>query len=161
MTGEKSINNSVLFICAANQCRSPMAMVLFKDFIAKIGENLESWRIESAGLWAVSGYPATKDAAHVISEMGLDLSNHQSQPITESLLKGFNLILCMEREQSSFIKRNFPTAMNKVFFLSEMADQDQDIIDPYGSAQNTYSSTANEILYFLQKGYLKILKLSK
>jgi protein-tyrosine-phosphatase len=152
---------SVLFVCAANQCRSPMAMVLFKEMVAKKGENLDDWRIESAGIWAITGYSATKDAILAISEMGLDLLDHHSQPVTESLLNGFNLILCMENDQVRFIKSNFPTAKNRIFLLSEMADQEQDIWDPVGHSLNSYKDTANEIHEYLIKGFSKIIQLSK
>ena len=156
-----TLKNSVLFVCSANQCRSPMAMVLFKDLLTKNEEKLEDWRIESAGIWASTGFPATKETALVIQGMGLDLLDHRSQPITESLLDGFNLILCMTNDQVNFIKRNFPTAKDRVFLLSEMADQDQDILDPVGHPQNAYKNTANEILDFLEKGFSKIIQYSK
>lgn len=158
---ESEYKKSVLFVCAANQCRSPMAMILFKDLVGKSGEKLEAWRIESAGIWAVTGYPATNDASLVISEMGLDLIDHRSQPVTESLLDEFKLILCMENDQVKFLKRNFPAAKDKVFLLSEMADQDQDIWDPVGHSLNAYKDTANEILGFLKKGFSKIIRFSK
>jgi len=156
--GKSELKKSVLFVCAANQCRSPMAMVLFKDMAAKRGEKLEDWRIESAGIYAITGYPATKDAIIAISEMGLDLLDHRSQPVTESLLDKFNLILCMENDQVNLVKRNFPNARDRIFLLSEMADQDQDILDPVGQSQNTYKDTANEILGYLKKGFSKILR---
>ena len=138
-----------------------MAMVLFKDMIAKSEEKLKDWRIESAGIWAVTGYPATKDAALVISGMGLDLLDHRSQPITESLLEKFNLILCMENDHVNFIKRSFPSSKDRVFLLSEMADQDQDILDPVGHPHNAYKDTANEIHEYLIKGFSKIIQLSQ
>jgi protein-tyrosine-phosphatase len=152
---------SVLFVCAANQCRSPMAMILFKDLIAKSEENLIDWQIESAGIWAANGYPATKDAAFVITSMGLDLLDHRSQLVTESLLNRFNLILCMENDQVNYINRIFPTARDKVFRLSEMADQKKDILDPVGHPQYAYKHTANEILEYLKNGFSKIIQLSK
>ena len=110
-------SKSVLFVCYANQCRSPMAMILFKDLVARSEEKLVEWRIESAGTDALTGYPATKDAAFVISEMGLNLHDHRSQPITGSLLNGFNLILCMENDQIDTLKQSFPTAKKKSFSL--------------------------------------------
>lgn len=159
--GKLELKKSVLFVCAANQCRSPMAMVLFKDMAAKEGEKLEDWRIESAGIWAVTGYTATNFANLVMSEMGLDLYDHRSQPVTESLLDEFNLILCMENDQVKFIKRNFPKAKDRIFLLSEMAEQDQDIWDPAGHSLAAYKNTANEILELLEKGFSKILQFSK
>jgi protein-tyrosine phosphatase len=152
---------SVLFVCAANQCRSPMAMVLFKNILDKRTEKREDWQVESAGIWAVSGYSATSNANLVMSEMGLDLNDHRSQPVTESLLGRFNLILCMENEHVNFIKRNFPDLKEKIFLLSEMAGQDSDIWDPAGFSLDAYKDTANEILELLKNGSSKIFQLSK
>ncbi|MGB9521787.1 MAG: low molecular weight phosphatase family protein, partial [Anaerolineales bacterium] len=45
---------SVLFVCTANQCRSPLAQGLFQ--LALNGQ-LSGWRIDSAGTWAVNGLP--------------------------------------------------------------------------------------------------------
>jgi len=160
-TGKSELKKSVLFVCAANQCRSPMAMVLFKDMVAKKEEKLEDWRIESAGIWTVTGYSATDFANIVMTEIGLDLLDHRSQPVTESLLDKFNLILCMENDQVNFIKSNFPKAKDRIFLLSEMAEQDQDIWDPAGHSLVAYKDTASEILGLLEKGFSKILQFSK
>lgn len=42
---------SVLFVCTANMCRSPMAMVLFRRRLDQAGL-ASGWRVESAGAWA-------------------------------------------------------------------------------------------------------------
>ena len=93
--------------------------------------------------------------------MGLVLHDHRSQPVTESLLDEFNLILLMENDQVKFVKRNFPKAKDKIFLMSEMAEQDQDICDPAGHSLDAYKNTANEILGLLEKGFSKILQYSK
>jgi len=154
------MTKNVLFVCTANQCRSPMAMVLFKDLIARSEEKENNWQIGSAGVRGVSGLPATREAILVMSEMGLDLLNHRSRPITESLINEFNLILCMKKDHVDSIKQDFPTAKNKVYLLSEMADQDQDINDPVNLPMDAYRHTVSEILDFLKKGFSKIVKLS-
>ena len=41
----------ILFVCTANQCRSPMAAGLFQRQIEQAGE-AERWQIASAGTWA-------------------------------------------------------------------------------------------------------------
>jgi hypothetical protein len=67
----------------------------------------------------------------------------------------------MEKEQVNFIKRNLPTGKDRIFLLSEMADQDQDILDPVGHPHNAYVDTANEILEYLINGYSKIFQLAQ
>lgn len=159
--GEAGNKGSVLFVCAANQCRSPIAMIIFKDLITRKNENPEDWRIESAGVWAVSGYSATDFAHRTMKELGLDLADHRSQPVTESLIDKFNLILCMENDQVNFLKRNFPDSKEKVFLLSEMTGQNLDIRDPVGYSLDDYKNTAVDILLLLEKGYSKIFRLSE
>jgi protein-tyrosine-phosphatase len=73
---------SILFVCSANQCRSPMAEALFKDLVRERGEENE-WRVESAGVWAYAGAPATENAQLAMQKRGLDLSQHRSQPATD------------------------------------------------------------------------------
>jgi protein-tyrosine-phosphatase len=156
-SGEK---RSVLFVCTANQCRSPMAMVLFIDFLARQGEQEKDWRIESAGIWAGKGNPATDLAIKAMEINGLDLSNHHSQPVTELLLNEFNLTLCMENEHKSFLKQNYGFINNKIFLLSEMANEVKEIWDPVGTSLELYLNTINEMLNFLENGFPLIKELS-
>lgn len=154
-------NRTVLFVCAANQCRSPMAMALFSDLVARRGLRPEKWRIKSAGIWAINGYSATDFAIQTMKEMKLDLDGHHSQPVTESLLEENKLILCMEKEQVTFLKFNFSNHDGKVFLLSEMAGEENDILDPVGYSLQAYKTTANKILNYLEKGLQNILKVTE
>ncbi len=136
-------------------------MMLFRDFIARQNLQPDNWRIESAGIWAISGYSATDFAIRTMQDLDLDLRNHLSQPATESLLDEFNLILCMENDQVSFLNRNFPNKKERIFLLSEMAGIQKEIWDPAGYSLDAYQETAKEILVFLEDGFSKILNLSK
>ncbi|HUV16269.1 MAG TPA: low molecular weight protein arginine phosphatase [Pelolinea sp.] len=150
-------SHSILFICTANQCRSPMAEVLFKDLVSRKDRG-EDWNIESAGCWARPGIPATDAAILVMVNRGLDLSEHASQPVTEALLEQFDLILCMETEHKQFIQRNFPSVRENTFLLSGMVGEKREIWDPVGMSLIDYEETANEILDILEKGFAKIIR---
>lgn len=160
---KKDLENkkSILFVCTANLCRSPMAMALFRDLVSRQNAQPVNWRIESAGILAVEGYSATDFAIRTMKDLGLDLSDHLSQPATESLLDEFNLILCMESEHVSFLQCNFPGIKDKVFLLSEMAGKVEDVWDPVRQPLAAYKETAEKILAFLEGGFSKITKLSK
>jgi protein-tyrosine-phosphatase len=87
---------SVLLVCTANICQSPIAEVLFKAFIKSLGQSEAEWRIESAGVFASPGHPATTLAQEAVAELGLDLSKHKSQMVTKELVQSFQLVLTME-----------------------------------------------------------------
>jgi protein-tyrosine-phosphatase len=88
---------SVLFVCSANQCRSPMAEVLFEALLEERGDR-DDWRVESAGVWAYNGARATTNAQRAMENRGLDLRAHTSQPAERTLLKQFDVIVVMEQE---------------------------------------------------------------
>ncbi len=156
-----SLKHAVLFVCSANQCRSPMAMALFSDLVRKDHKNADDWRIESAGCWAISGLPATSSAITAMRSLGLTLDDHRSQSVTESLLDQFKLVLCMETEHKSTLRRNYPAQAGKIYLLSEMAEIEEEIDDPVGCSIQTYQATVHEISRYLQTGYPRICQLTE
>ena len=92
--------HSVLFVCAANICRSPMAMGLFS---AQVLPAASDWQIASAGIFAPPGYPAAQNTLAVLKQRGIDLSQHRSSQITREMVETYNLILTMERGQKEAI----------------------------------------------------------
>ncbi len=138
-----------------------MAMALLLDLIEKKGQKLDDWKISSAGCWAVSGLPATSKAAEAILTLGLNLEEHRSQPVTESLLEEFKLILCMEFEHRNCLKRNFPYTAARVYLLSEMMGIEKEIDDPISLSLGVYQNTIEEIMGYLEPGFEKIVQLTK
>jgi len=137
-----------------------MAMALFSDLANQNSEKPDQWRIESSGCWAVAGMPATQTAITAMNARGLNLENHRSRSITESLLDQFKLILCMEFDHKISLQRNFPFCRQRIFLLSEMVNKDTEIQDPVGLPLEIYQKTADEMLDILQKGFEKIKRLS-
>ena len=160
MAGEPTRARSVLFVCSANQCRSPMAETLFRELVQKQNPSNFEWRIASAGCWASTGQPATATAVEAMRLRGLDLSEHRSQPVTEALLAAFDLILCMQYDHKATLRRNYPQAAERVFLLSEMSGEEQEIWDPVGYPLDLYQAAADEIMDYLSSGYEKILRLT-
>ena len=67
---------NVLFVCTGNTCRSPMAAALFNKIAVE--KDLDV-RIESAGLFANDGEPASENAVAAMKDYGVDLSEHVSE----------------------------------------------------------------------------------
>jgi len=157
-SGEKY---SVLFVCTANQCRSPMAEVLFKEFLKSQGQDAGNWRLESAGVHASQTSPATSYAQEVVAEIGLDLSEHQSQAVTKDLVTSFRLVLTMEKWQRQLMRQLYPDISDRVLLLSQVVGIEKDIIDPIGMSINDYREILKEIQSYFEQGWKNILQLAK
>ena len=149
--------HSILFVCTANQCRSPMAMALMRKRLEDEGMAPE-WVVESAGTWAMEGITATDNAIEAMREQDLDLESHRSRGVTEEMLDYFDLVLVMVGNHKEALNVEFPQYADKVFLLSEMVGGDWDLEDPVGGPLEEYRETAKVIGEALEEGWEKIIE---
>lgn len=112
----------ILIVCVGNVCRSPMAAAMLK-------QQQPTLTIASAGLNALVGEPADTHAIAVMDEVNIDVRAHRAQQLTDNLMQQFDLVLCMSKEQASWIKQHWPMHRGKVYRLGHWINQD--IKDPY------------------------------
>ena len=148
---------SVLFVCTANICRSPMAMAILRSIV---GGRAEKWRIESAGTWAIEGMPSDPKTQNVLSERGLDIRSHRSRAVSKDLVNSFDLILTMEQGHQEALQIEFPSAAEHIYMLSELIGLRQNIGDPIGGTIADFQKTADEIEHLLTDGFETILRLT-
>ena len=149
---------SVLFICAANICRSPMAMGLMR---LQIKNTTEEWSIHSAGIWSDNRYPAAVNTQIVLGEYGMDISTHRSTLVSRDLLNEYALVLVMEANQKEILRLSFPEFASRIFLLSEMVDENFDIVDPVGGSLNDFRYTASVIEELLVNGFERLKELAE
>lgn len=135
---------NILFVCTGNTCRSPMAAGLMNKIA--IEEDLDV-RIESAGLFAAEGSPASDEAIEAMKKYDVDLSDHRAKQITPELIEKSDIILTMTAAQKMLLAE---VAADKTYTLCEYAGTEGDIADPFGGDLEEYEEVAQMIYFALQ-----------
>lgn len=144
----------LLFVCTGNTCRSPMAQMIMQQHLAARLQipptELEDrgLLIMSAGIAAMAGGRATDEAVEVMAERGWDLRGHESQPLTERLVRFADLTLTMTRGHREAILSQWPYAAARTHVLGDSAG---DVVDPIGGAAEVYRQCANQIDRFVRQ----------
>ncbi len=151
----------ILFICTANQVRSPLSVRILQDLLQKKG--ITDWQIESAGTWAQAGYPAPAEALQACQSLGVEsgpMQNHRSREVNSELIKKADLVITMETSQQDALQSEFPTEANKIFTLSQLPQGIRyDIPDPY-KHDIPIRQVAVEIQQLLIKSVDEIIRLA-
>jgi protein-tyrosine-phosphatase len=131
----------LLFVCTANICRSPMA-----EGLARMYADTRGWVVEarSAGTHALPGNPAAPNSVKVIRELGGDITEHRSQPISDELVEWADRILVMEMRHAQSIRERHAAADEKIQLLGTFGGL-VEIDDPYGSWIFTYRRRVRDI----------------
>ncbi len=136
-----------------------MAEAMFKGMVSRRNPD-GRWRIDSAGIGAYDGLPASEYARQVMQKRGLPLDSHRSQFTSEDLTSSFNLILTMEKEQRDILRTLYPQIAGRIFMLSEMIGKEEDVEDPIGGRLEDYEYAADRIEAYLEDGFQTIWRLA-
>lgn len=137
-----------LLVCTGNTCRSPMAEVLLRRRVAeKLGCKMDDLEergvtIQSAGIAAMAGGRSTPEALQAMAERDLDLSQHESQPLTDQLVRFADLILTMTRGHRDAIVAQWPEVASRTVLLCR---DESDVTDPIGGPPEVYRRCADQI----------------
>jgi protein-tyrosine phosphatase len=138
----------ILLVCTGNTCRSPMAEGICRKMLAeKIGCTVDELHdrgvlVMSAGITATMGGTAANEAVAALQEHGIDLTTHESQPVTEKLIRHADVIWTMTRSHRQAIVNSWPDAAARTTLLSM---DERDIADPIGGPLEYYRKCAEQI----------------
>jgi len=118
----------------------------------------DEYRVLSAGLGAAEGQPPSEFAVKAMAELGIDISNFRSRPLTVELIKQADYIFGMTHGHVEAVIAMHPPAAEKTFLLREFDETlesfEKDILDPIGGSYQVYASCRDQI----EQGIASVLK---
>lgn len=129
-------HRKIVFVCAGNTCRSPMAEAAFR---AELKRRKIAWyTISSAGVSARAGAPMNPDAKQALTEAGIPFSpSFKSRRLDAKSVEDAFAVICMTEELRSAVGRDSVTT-----FLGLAG---REIPDPYGQGIDAYRVTLRMI----------------
>ena len=107
------------------------------EAIAKSLDAGKALRIESAGISAEPGSPATAEAIQAMKQMGIELSGHRARHVAQVHLDDFDVIVALSPSVASQLRQLAPQTDSKIIVW--------DVADPFGQGQAAYYDAAQQI----------------
>ena len=136
-----------------------MAAALLADRLSHDSQR-QDWRVESAGISAYEGQPASENALLEMAQRAIDLGAHCSRQVDRALVEAADLVLAMTRHHVEALQQAYPDQSAKLYLLSEMVGRSYDIADPYGGSRMAYAATARDLAALIDAGYERIVTLA-
>lgn len=106
-------------------------------------------RLLSAGIIASNGLPASPNAIKVMAEDSIDISAHQTTPLTRELIEKADIIFVMTQWHKLEVIGLLEKPGKEVYLIKEFAkktsNNNMDIQDPIGKPVEVYRQSRDEI----------------
>ena len=146
----------ILFVCLGNICRSPMAEYVFKDIVAKNGQEKNFYISSAATSTEEIGNDMHYGAKDKLNERGIPYGKHKARQLRKEDYSKYDYIIAMENSNIRNIMRIIEEDKeNKVHRLLDFTNNPRDIADPWytGNFTVTYNDIVEGCTAFLN--YLK------
>jgi protein-tyrosine-phosphatase len=125
-----------------------MAAALLQHALGAQPEPFRSLRVISAGVAARPGEPVSENSVLALKKVGIDISQHRAQPLTQQILNEALAVICMTESHRSMIQvQAEPVPKNLFLFRQFMpGDGEKEIADPYGGPLRVYETARDEMV---------------
>jgi len=127
---------TVLMVCTANICRSPMAAAVWQAHAPQLS-------VASAGVDALPGQTPDPVCVDLMATRGIDLTQHRSSRFHAALAHAYELILVMNPQHRERICALAPALRGRVHLLGKWTDGV--IADPHRRARAYYLQCVDAI----------------
>lgn len=119
---------NILFVCAGNTCRSPMAEAIFNKLAKDEGVDAKAF---SAGAYGIDGVPYSEETVRVLEENGIILSG-TSKELSKDDVEKADFVFGLTSRLASEVAFALPQYSEKVMAFSK------EIPDPFGRGIEAY-----------------------
>ena len=125
-----------------------MAAALLQHALAAQPQPWSSLKVVSAGVAARTGEPVSENSVLALKKVGIDVSHHRSQPLTQKLLDEALAVICMTESHRALIQVQAEPVPPNVFLFRQFmpAEAEKEIGDPYGGPLRLYESVRDEMV---------------
>jgi protein-tyrosine-phosphatase len=137
----------IVAVCTGNICRSPMA----EGILSGMRETFPGIIASSAGTHALDGNPSSEFSVIACLEQGIDISGHRARRLDEAIIRGSDIIVCMEPVHIEMVLSLDVSAAGKIYNLADFSGgrKLKKIADPYGCSLREYRQCFHDILVCL------------
>jgi protein-tyrosine phosphatase len=118
MIEDRQAQFTILIVCTANQCRSPLAEFLLAAALRDRSPGSE-WNVGSAGVRVRPGLPMDPFSERALAEYGIDGSGFRRRQLDAQLVREADLVLTAARGHRSQVVQLEPRALHRAFTLNQ------------------------------------------
>lgn len=131
----------IIFVCAGNTCRSPLAEGLMKNLLEKNGIN--DIQVTSCGLCAKKDDKIAENSQKALEKRGIKFE-HSAQGCASVVIERGDLVVAMERNMLFYLQ-SWSQLTPFVRCIDDFTGKG-DVADPYGGSEQDYDIVCEQLI---------------